>query len=262
MRSSKMIPQQDFKGFLIQKGYLSPDGSLELDESRQERGEGSGKVFEEFKFGLATMAVVVLVLVTVFWGRRGSPAFLKNDRSIDGGNEKDEQMLVIEERIEKVLSEARTPVASAEAKRKPNPIAASSPVRRETSGSQFGAGLSEATVTEQGRRPATTGLTPKPRQEFTLYKVQTGDILERIARRHYGQGKYWREIAKANGIRRPEALRVGQTIKLPALQVPMAPPVRRAREITPAPVPQTPRQMPRAKPFDPYELTGGRTPSI
>ena len=98
MRSSKTMPPQDFEGFLIQKGYLSPDGSLDLDEPRQERGEGPGKVFEEFKFGLATMAVVVLVLVTVFWGQRGSLAFQKNNRRDNG---KDEQMLVLEERIER-----------------------------------------------------------------------------------------------------------------------------------------------------------------
>ena len=255
MRSSKTMPRQDFESFLLQKGYLSPDGSLKLDEPRAARGEGSGKVFEEFKFGLATMAVVVLVLVTVFWGQRGSGAFQKNDRSINGGNGKDEQM-VIEERIKQVLTDARTSVAPVEAKRNRNPIpiVAPSPVRRVTSGSGAGARQSETA--------ATTGRMTKSRREFTLYKVQTGDILERIARRHYGQGKYWREIAKANGIRRPEALRVGQTIKLPALQVPMAPPARRARAITPAPVPIRQRTAPRPQPFDPFELTGGRTPSI
>ncbi|MEE9212733.1 MAG: LysM domain-containing protein [Phycisphaeraceae bacterium] len=47
------------------------------------------------------------------------------------------------------------------------------------------------------------------------YVVQKGDTLWSIARRNYGDGQRWKEIAEANGIANPSRLRAGQTLVLP-----------------------------------------------
>ena len=47
------------------------------------------------------------------------------------------------------------------------------------------------------------------------YVVQKGDTLWSIARRTYGDGQRWREIAEVNGINDPSKLRVGQTLAMP-----------------------------------------------
>lgn len=47
------------------------------------------------------------------------------------------------------------------------------------------------------------------------YVVQKGDTLWSIARRTYGDGQRWREIAEVNSISDPAKLRVGQTLAMP-----------------------------------------------
>lgn len=49
----------------------------------------------------------------------------------------------------------------------------------------------------------------------STYVVQKGDTLWSIARRTYGDGQRWREIAQVNGISDPAKLRVGQTLAMP-----------------------------------------------
>jgi len=49
---------------------------------------------------------------------------------------------------------------------------------------------------------------------FFQYTVQAGDSLEKIVRRHK-IGCDWRLVARINNIKRPEAIRVGQRLKLP-----------------------------------------------
>jgi nucleoid-associated protein YgaU len=50
-----------------------------------------------------------------------------------------------------------------------------------------------------------------------LYTVQKGDTLYSISKRMYGEGKYWREIIRANEklISSPQALQLGWELKLP-----------------------------------------------
>jgi nucleoid-associated protein YgaU len=50
-----------------------------------------------------------------------------------------------------------------------------------------------------------------------LYTVQKGDTLYSISKRVYGEGKYWREIVRANEklISSPQALQPGWELKLP-----------------------------------------------
>lgn len=65
------------------------------------------------------------------------------------------------------------------------------------------------------------------------YVVKSGDTLERIAQRELGQSKRWQEIAQANKLTLPYALKVGQRLELPdnfAVQHPTI--------LTPLPQPQ------------------------
>ncbi|MCY4288602.1 MAG: TcpQ domain-containing protein [Aestuariivita sp.] len=60
-----------------------------------------------------------------------------------------------------------------------------------------------------GRVPAGSGL-----PACTLI-IRAGDTYSRIAQQQLGNSKRWREIARLNPNLKPEALKVGQTIKLP-----------------------------------------------
>lgn len=65
------------------------------------------------------------------------------------------------------------------------------------------------------------GMAAEPRpQEDTPYMPETytvvyGDTLWSIARRFYGDGKFYKKIATANGIQDPNILAVGQVLRLP-----------------------------------------------
>lgn len=60
---------------------------------------------------------------------------------------------------------------------------------------------------------ATSGA-PAPTSGRT-YTVVRGDSLSRIAQRQLGSAGKWPEIAKANGLRDPNQLKVGQVLRLP-----------------------------------------------
>lgn len=47
------------------------------------------------------------------------------------------------------------------------------------------------------------------------YHIKSGDTLMKLAAYFYGDTSKWREIAKLNGIRDPNHLKVGRTIRLP-----------------------------------------------
>lgn len=51
--------------------------------------------------------------------------------------------------------------------------------------------------------------------EAGTYEVQKGDTLWSIARRIYGDGQRWKDLAEANGITNPKMLRVGQSLIVP-----------------------------------------------
>ena len=51
--------------------------------------------------------------------------------------------------------------------------------------------------------------------EAGTYGVQKGDTLWSIARRVYGNGQRWTDLAEANGITNPKMLRVGQSLIVP-----------------------------------------------
>ena len=49
----------------------------------------------------------------------------------------------------------------------------------------------------------------------SMYTVQKGDTLYKIARERYGDGKQWQKIASANPGLSPSTLKVGQKIAIP-----------------------------------------------
>lgn len=67
-------------------------------------------------------------------------------------------------------------------------------------------------------QPAPRVVQPAPRAATGgTYTVQRGDSMWTIARRHYGQGIKWKEIAAANPNIDPNRLQVGQKLTLPSL---------------------------------------------
>jgi len=64
-----------------------------------------------------------------------------------------------------------------------------------------------------GRQNPTSG-TPKPHR---VHRVQSGETLDRIAARYYGDSTRWRTLAAANAIADPLSLRPGSLITVPRI---------------------------------------------
>ena len=65
-----------------------------------------------------------------------------------------------------------------------------------------------------GPQNPTSG-TPHPHR---VHRVQPGETLDRISARYYGDSTRWRQIATANGISDPLALRPGSLLSIPRTQ--------------------------------------------
>ncbi len=50
----------------------------------------------------------------------------------------------------------------------------------------------------------------------TTHTVKNGDLLFDIAQAYYDDGNQWKKISRANGNVKPESLKVGQKLKIPA----------------------------------------------
>jgi hypothetical protein len=70
------------------------------------------------------------------------------------------------------------------------------------------------TAAQKAREKGSGGQAPK----LKTWKVQRGDTLSKIAAspKVYGDASKWRKIADANKIRDPKALKIGQTLVIPA----------------------------------------------
>ena len=60
-------------------------------------------------------------------------------------------------------------------------------------------------------------LTPGARLE-AVHRVQPGETLDRISAKYYGDSTRWRQIASANGISDPLALRNGSLLSIPRVK--------------------------------------------
>ena len=65
-----------------------------------------------------------------------------------------------------------------------------------------------------GPQNPTSG-TPKPHR---VHRVGPGETLDRIAATHYGDPTRWRDIAAANGVEDPLAVRPGTVLAIPRLE--------------------------------------------
>ena len=72
----------------------------------------------------------------------------------------------------------------------------------------------------EGRRSVVAAASPRPaspQRAGGWHTVASGESLETIARRRLGRGSEWRRIYEANRaqISRPDAIRVGQRLRIP-----------------------------------------------
>jgi len=65
--------------------------------------------------------------------------------------------------------------------------------------------------------------TPEISGEYTLYQIQPGESLSKIAKKYYGDYRLFRVIADYNGIDDPTSIKVGQKVKVPRLETAGAP---------------------------------------
>ena len=50
----------------------------------------------------------------------------------------------------------------------------------------------------------------------TTHTVKDGDLLFDLAQAYYGDGNKWKKISEANGDLKPEGLKIGQKLQIPA----------------------------------------------
>jgi nucleoid-associated protein YgaU len=48
-----------------------------------------------------------------------------------------------------------------------------------------------------------------------VHRVQPGETLDRISAKYYGDSTRWRELARANGVEDPLAIRPGALLNIP-----------------------------------------------
>jgi LysM repeat protein len=65
------------------------------------------------------------------------------------------------------------------------------------------------------QKKPTTGTGGRPRPKHAFHIVRRGETLSEISVQEYKKAKYWRDIAKANNIRDPKKLKVGQRLRMP-----------------------------------------------
>ena len=72
-----------------------------------------------------------------------------------------------------------------------------------------------AAATPTAQPVADTMVSSTPSAGGTIYVVQRGDTLYKIAREHYGDGKAWQKIAAANPSLNGTMIKPGQKLTLP-----------------------------------------------
>lgn len=87
----------------------------------------------------------------------------------------------------------------------------------------FGSPASSPSASSEAARPTATSRPTRPAatpDPARTYVVRRGDTLRSIAARMYGDANLWRRILRANLDRlgSPEELRIGMTLRIPALR--------------------------------------------
>lgn len=59
-------------------------------------------------------------------------------------------------------------------------------------------------------------MTDKQGNPPTTHTVKDGDLLFDIAKAYYGDGEQWKKVSSANGDVKPESLKIGQKLQIPA----------------------------------------------
>jgi nucleoid-associated protein YgaU len=252
---------------------------------------GAAKVFREFKWGLLTLFLLMVVVIGLVY---------------DGGRKKDAAKKAEEARAEQTPA----PTAALPTEGLPpglagdlaNPTAGSmdvglNPARPSTAQNPGSSVVSPTipTVPPGGIRPpdiafhppgtpTTPATVPGPTQlpgipttvdttNAREYVVQSGDTLEAIARRNYPGRTYTaiKAISEANSISDPRRIRVGMKLKMPALPAqdqanrntpptPGATPTRpENRQVAEPLTPSTPRTNAQPEEGDVYLVQGGDT---
>lgn len=225
---------QSFRSFLHQQGYASDDEGEGTTRVANARRPASGqKTVQEFKLGIITMLVVTLVLVTIFWGRDAK----RTDAP--------------------VLRHSAGDLI----RRYPQPVDPASPADDNPTARQPAPSPGPTDPPQDAAPPPQPKTIAPPAR---TYKVRRGDTLGAICARYYGSSVHWKKIAKLNNVRRPEALRVGQPLKLPVNllgEARRSTPLRakdRPRTASPSRRPRSAPPHRRAPSQDPYEIFGGR----
>ncbi len=110
-------------------------------------------------------------------------------------------------RIDSLISSSRlaTPIKVA-------PEGAFAPATRDFSENEFELARidTENSTSEQGTKVRTTGS-----ERFVEYRIQTGDTLEKIARRLFGNAQMVQSLVRINRITDERCLQLGSSIKVP-----------------------------------------------
>jgi len=72
-----------------------------------------------------------------------------------------------------------------------------------------------AAAASPAAQPAAAAAKPAAPAAGTRHQVKKGETIGEIAQRYYGSSKDWKRILEANGLKRPEDLKAGQSLIIP-----------------------------------------------
>lgn len=145
--------------------------------------------------------VLLLALALAFWLGTTFGGDEASQREI---SDQQEEIARLEAQIGSLEAELAAVDAGdeSEASAQPTDLAAAETSRRDAE--------SEPPAEKKAKKPA-----DEPQDEGESYVIQSGDSLAAIAQDVYGDPTRWRDIARANDLREPYALTVGERLRIP-----------------------------------------------
>jgi len=247
--------------------------------ARTSTGGGAAKVFREFKWGLLTLFLLMVVVIgLVYDGGRKKDAAKKPDAAKTEERSSSTSGLPTEGLPPGLADNLNNPPAA------PAEVG-TTPVQSPVTLPPGTIRTPEIAVHPPAYRPSGALTTPPPTPPAAIappvqdaantgdYVVQPGDTLEVIARKNYPGRTYSaiKAISEANGISDPRRIRVGMKLKMPVLPAqeqtnaatspaPSASPARpEPRQVAEPLTPSTPRSNTQAVEGDVYLVQGGDT---